>query len=256
MSRHRLLATVLVLVSCTTPDVSAPTGELTAMVTHVYDGDTIEVETEGRRIDVRLHGLNAPENGECHDTEATEGLTTAVLGAVVRLTTKGEDQFGRLLAVVWRGEVSINLGLVTEGLAIATTPDSGDPTTMIEAEERAYRDGLGLWGACGVGQAPAVIIDQVVNDPPGPDGEDLGGERVVVINSGDTAVDLAGWSLRDESSRHRHRFDDVVLEPGESLVVTSADSGWEPGGGPVWNNDGDMALLLDERGRVVSRYRY
>ena len=39
-------------------------------------------------------------------------------------------------------------------------------------------------------------------------------------------------------------------------MVTSADPGWDPGGGPVWNNSGDMALLLDRHGRVVARWRY
>jgi hypothetical protein len=38
--------------------------------------------------------------------------------------------------------------------------------------------------------------------------------------------------------------------------VTSDNPGWEPGGTPVWNNDGDMALLLTTGGAVASRQRY
>lgn len=46
------------------------------------------------------------------------------------------------------------------------------------------------------------------------------------------------------------------LEPGGSVRVASGDQGWDPGGRPVWNNGGDTALLLDERGHVVARHRY
>jgi hypothetical protein len=40
------------------------------------------------------------------------------------------------------------------------------------------------------------------------------------------------------------------------MTISSADLAWDPGGSPVWNNDGDMALLLDRDGRVVDRWRY
>jgi len=121
---------------------------------------------------------------------------------------------------------------------------------------------LGLWSpsACGDDTTPPQLsfdIDSSIVDPPGPDDEDLGAETMVVVNEGDAMVALAGWVLRDESSRHRYVFpSEASLDAGDARVVASSDPGWDPGGSPVWNNDGDMALLLTPHGTVVARWRY
>jgi hypothetical protein len=104
-----------------------------------------------------------------------------------------------------------------------------------------------------------VEIDAGISvvDPPGPDDETLDQEMVVLANRGGALVDLEGWILRDESSRHRYIFPaGATLGPGRALQVRSDDPRWAPGGEPVWNNDGDMALLQDRHGNVLSRWRY
>jgi hypothetical protein len=75
--------------------------------------------------------------------------------------------------------------------------------------------------------------------------------------SSDEQVDVGGWVIRDESSQHRcHLSSGAFIDQGEGLVVSSVDPCWDPGDSSVWNNGGDMALLLDPSGRVVARYRY
>lgn len=108
--------------------------------------------------------------------------------------------------------------------------------------------------------------------------DDLTGSDVHCYEQVSDAVALAGISHRlSPSRRHRqarlgaiqrfalrllveaehHRpVSRTVLEPGGSVRVASGDQGWDPGGRPVWNNGGDTALLLDERGHVVARHRY
>jgi hypothetical protein len=133
---------------------------------------------------------------------------------------------------------------------------------MLSSEEDAFESRTGLWAAdaCGTADGLAdVSIDpgQSVPDPPGPDGAGLHDEVMTVVNNGHESVDLTGWTLRDESSRHRFGFPGgTSIEPGDSHEVHSDAVGWDPGGTPVWNNDGDMALLLDPSGTVVSRWRY
>jgi hypothetical protein len=69
--------------------------------------------------------------------------------------------------------------------------------------------------------------------------------------------------LRDESSEHRYRFPrGTRLRPGEQVTVHTGcgDDGagdlyWCKNG-PVWNNGGDTALLLDPAGNVGGRLRY
>ena len=214
----------------------------------IYDGDTIEVDTDQGTIDIRLLDINAPEDDECFYKQSLDHLIDTLKGQTVSLDIDTDlDQFGRTLAYVSVGDRDINLEMVKMGLAIATTPESGG--RFVVAEEEAYRSEIGLWAdiACGSGSIPRVVIVSV----------DSSAESIVIVNEEPNAVDLSKWTIRDESSRHRYRFPrESVLQPGFQLIIGSDDPGWNPGGTPVWNNDGDMALLLDKAGRVVDRWRY
>lgn len=233
------------------------------MVSWVYDGDTVQVtRPDGVELDVRMLGLNAPEDGECFHDAALDNAITLLEDAEVGLTETSTDQFGRTLAHVWAGSRHINLEIVEAGYAIATTPDDADPygSRLLRAERSAAQAGRGLWGTdiCGAsGPVPDLRIEVVEHDPPGHDDAGLEDEVVEVVNLGDAEVDVGGWTIRDESSRHRFRFPDgTLLAAGSRRSVSSADQGWDPGNSPVWNNDGDLAMLLDRRGRVVDAKRY
>lgn len=256
------------LAACTATGQSAPLTIVpdaeTGRVIHVNDGDTIDVEIGEGQVTVRLAAINAPELGECFHEEALDHLAQNLEGRTVRLESLGADQFERNLAHVFIDDRHVNLEMVSTGLALASTPEADDPygPALLAAEEQAYSSGTGLWarGACGNEQAePGLAIEPArsVPDPEGPDQEVIGSESIVIVNQLDFETELTGWVLRDESSRHRHTFpEDATIAPGQSWRVTSADPGWAPGGEPVWNNDGDMALLLDPAGNVVSRWRY
>ena len=268
MKRWVVAGALLLAVAC--EPVSAPNAPgsgspaLTGVVTWVNDGDSIEVEVGDDLLEVRLAGVNAPERDECFYEPARDHLIDTLKNRTVVLDTLDEDQFGRILAYVSSEDREINFELVELGLAIASSSDNGGQRSadLLAAEETAFAAGVGMWSddACGEGIASSidVVIDATgsVVDPPGPDEQVLSAERIVVVNKGTGSVDIGGWMLRDESSRNRYVFaSDVVLDSGESFVVAS-DSGWSPGGTPVWNNGGDMALLQDPNGVVVSRWRY
>lgn len=257
------MACVLVLatVACVPPGSTAPTSPSTgisALVTRVFDGDTIEVRTVEGTFRVRLDGINAPDLGECWFEESTHELRSTIHQQEVTLEISGDDQFDRQLAYVWYSGEAVNQALVREGHAIATTPMG---TAMADAETAARSEQIGLWSpdSCGHGPVGAVQIDfeRSVVDPPGPDHEFLDLEFIALSNNSNTAVDLTGWILRDESSRHRFRFPSgTTLGPGESIVVRSSDQNWTPGGSAVWNNNGDIIMLLDHHGRVIDARRY
>lgn len=227
-------------------------------VDHIFDGDTIEVVDDGDSVRVRLDGINAPDQGECWYREATEALDQLIGTRPVVLEVTGEDQFDRVLAYVWVGSLQTNLEMVAAGHAIATTPLT---SSMAQAETEARRQQLGLWSpqACGSGPIATVEIDtrRSVVDPPGPDGDNLEGEVIYLRNPGTQPVAMGGWVLRDESSRHRFHFPrGFELGAGEVYPVRSSAPEWDPGDSPVWNNDGDIIMLLDHTGRVVSAHRY
>lgn len=234
------------------------------VVTRVADGDTVEVVVTGEVIEVRLVAVNAPDQGECLADQALDHLVETLRDRTVRLEVVGEDQFGRTLAHLFEGDRHVNVELVETGHAFASTPDESDPhaDAIVQAENEAYGSGAGIWGqdACGSHESlPTATIDsdRSTVDPAGPDDEFLDEEAVAILNDGNEAVDLSGWILRDESTRHRFTFPDgAALGPGDRVMVASSNQSWDPGDSPVWNNGGDMALLQLPDGTVVSRWRY
>jgi micrococcal nuclease len=233
-------------------------------VMSVTDGDTIRVTTGDDELTVRLAGINSPDQGECHFEEATTGLAARLGGAVVHLEVVGLDRFERTLAHLFVDQRHVNHEMVANGSAWVSDPGADDPyrSVLLDAEQRAFDSGVGLWssGACGaVLPPPDVAIDQSRSqpNPPGPDGASLGDEVVTIVNRSGEMIDIGGWTLRDTSSVHRYTFPEgTSLGSGEIFDVDSAAPGWRPGGSPVWNNRGDMAVLVDTSGRVISRWRY
>ena len=238
-----------------------PSGATTGTVTRIIDGDTAVVVRDGSETTVRLIGVNAPERDECFFVESTDHLVETLEGATVEIENLGTDQFRRTLAYVWAEGELVNLDLVAGGWAIATTPGEAETYAreILDAEREAVDTSAGLWAADACG--PAVEIPEIgiftAPNPPGPDNDRLQDESVSLANTGAAPVDISGWILRDESSVNRYRFGErTIIEPGASIKVPSTDPGWTPGNRAIWNNDGDMVMLLTNRGTVAAHLRY
>jgi endonuclease YncB( thermonuclease family) len=108
---------------------------------------------------VRLLGVEPPElprpagsrapatEGQPFGSEAASYLRDLVAEKQVRLEPYGKDGSGRMLAVVWLGDINVNLTLVKEGLAWVS-PDVPVLKVRVELEvaERQARVGkYGLW---------------------------------------------------------------------------------------------------------------
>lgn len=86
---------------------------------------------------------------------------------------------------------------------------------------------------------------------------DCQGEAVTVGNGGSSPTDLTGWSIHDEGVKHTYNFPaGYTLAPGASVTVRSGGAAaagelhWT--NSLVWNNDGDIADLVNAGGGVVS----
>jgi micrococcal nuclease len=124
-------------------------------VAHVVDGDTIDVELNGRTVRVRYIGVNTPET--THPTkgqepcgpEAAEANRTLVEGQTVRLEldVQQRDRYQRLLAYVYVSDVMVNAELVRQGYAqMATYPPNvryADHFRQLQQDARAA--GAGCW---------------------------------------------------------------------------------------------------------------
>ena len=148
------------------PESAAPrstTVTANAVVEHVVDGDTIDVLVDGRTERVRLTGIDTPERergdtgapAECFAVEATS-FTEALLpaGTPVRLERDivGRDDYGRVLAYVYRADdgIFVNYEVVRHGFAQPLTipPNVAFADLMVEAARDAEADDAGLWSAC------------------------------------------------------------------------------------------------------------
>jgi micrococcal nuclease len=143
-----------------------PSGPLTARVTHVVDGDTIDVSLpDGSEETVRYIGIDTPETVkpgtpvQCGGPRAHDVNERLVGGRTVSLRFDPErrDVYGRLLAYVYvrHGDgrpLFVNAALVRRGLARTLTIPPNDSFAELFARlaQRAGVRGRGIWGACGL----------------------------------------------------------------------------------------------------------
>jgi micrococcal nuclease len=243
-----------------------PTPGVPATLLAVFDGDTLLASVGGTEEEVRLLGINTPESDECFSAEAREETASLFDAASLGLEVLDErDQYGRLLAYAYADGTLVNRVLLDGGFALALDTDHPRRAEFLAAEEAAFAARAGLWSpdACGTPVPNPPTLVGIEPDPPGPDEEDLNGEWVLLSGNGIATLDLTGWVLRDESSQNRYRFPDgFLLRPGEGVAVFTGCGEDAPeilhwcAGGPVWNNGGDTALLLDPAGNVAGRLRY
>ena len=88
-------------------------------VTLVYDGDTIAVVENGRKIRVRLVGIDSPETSKGKNKPAQpfnqkskKYLSWLILNETIEIKSYGIDSYGRILGVVYNeGENPINCNI-------------------------------------------------------------------------------------------------------------------------------------------------
>lgn len=138
------------------PPTLAPTATATqvpegehGLVVRVIDGDTIDVEIDGRVRRVRYIGIDSPERERPGYREATAANARLVEGQRVRLEkdVSETDDYGRLLRYVYVDALLVNEELIVQGWARAVTipPDTRFARRFIELERRARQAGVGLW---------------------------------------------------------------------------------------------------------------
>ena len=75
-------------------------------VTRVIDGDTFL--TKSRKHAVRLANVDAPEKSRKGGDKATQRLKNCIQGKKVEIETVARDVYGRAVANVKKGRISVN----------------------------------------------------------------------------------------------------------------------------------------------------
>jgi micrococcal nuclease len=147
--------------ACTGDEAAVSRDGANATVVRVVDGDTVQVDIDGRREKLRLIGIDTPETVkpdtpvQCYGPEAS-AFTKQLLpeGTAVRIErdVEARDDYGRLLGYVYRADdgMFVNLEIVAQGYAVLLTfpPNVAHVDEFVAAARAAERANLGLWGAC------------------------------------------------------------------------------------------------------------
>jgi len=124
---------------------------ITGRVVSVGDGDTIRVATSGKTLTVRASCVDAPETSQKpYGPAATQRLKQLLpVGQAVTFRVVDTDRYGRSVAKIYKGNLSINLTLVQEGQAVvyrqylAGCPELRD--RLLKAEASAKTRKIGFW---------------------------------------------------------------------------------------------------------------
>jgi endonuclease YncB( thermonuclease family) len=136
----RLLALLLFLTnSAAIADITGPA--------YVIDGDTIDISD----LRIRLNGIDTPEIEQTCRTngliwhcgvEATKAMRHLTKDKTVTCIGNTKDQYGRLIANCFVGDISLNATMVEVGLALAYRYYSLE---YVEQEDLARDAKQGLW---------------------------------------------------------------------------------------------------------------
>lgn len=167
-TRPGMALSLLFLAACASSPpapVALPDGSgvgLAMTVTHVVDGDTVELRLpDGSTDRARLLGIDTPETVkpntpvQCYGPEASaraKALLPPDTAVLVQRDAEARDRYGRLLVYLWRRRdgLFVNGSLVTEGFArtLSIEPNHAHRRDLAAEAAQARAAGVGLWGAC------------------------------------------------------------------------------------------------------------
>ena len=124
------------------PIISAQRFE--GMVSKVADGDSFVVRVDGQEVEIRMHGIDAPDHGQPFSKEAGQILRSMIQSQRVQLEELDIDKYGRKVCRVYLEESLINAYLVEIGAAWHYQAFSDDPK-LAQLQRQAQRQRVGIW---------------------------------------------------------------------------------------------------------------
>ena len=125
------------------------------LVQSVVDGDSLHVKYAGffsflrRSFPVRLYAIDAPELAQPYGAEARDELASLVRRGRLNMEAVATDRYGRTVGLLYRSrrgrQQSVNLMMVSSGLAYWYRRYGGRELGFPEAEEEAITKRRGVW---------------------------------------------------------------------------------------------------------------
>jgi len=197
-------------------------GSEKALVTQVIDGDTIQVDVNGRTSTVRYIGIAATETGEAvnRNRQLVEGKEVLLVRGVV-----GKDVEGNLLRYVLAEGIFVNQKLVEEGFAQASSmpPEVSCDGLFLSLQQTAQTEQRGMWATGGTVSSTATLMPgvtpsattlsnltptstttivediEIVNVLYQGSGAGEPNEYVEIVNNSNAPIAIGGWSLYEDN---------------------------------------------------------
>jgi len=157
VAHHKRLLLFLfaaLLIFCAVASQAAPLRTVTATITKITDGDTVQAVTpEGTKLKVRLYGIDAPETAkgkipeEPFGSDAQHYLASLVGQKAVQVEIHDIDRYRRMVAIIWLNERNVNLEMISAGMAEAYGEYLKQPyrAPFLQAEQEAKAQRKGIW---------------------------------------------------------------------------------------------------------------
>ena len=119
-----------------------------ARIINVHDGDTVKVNYRGKKISLRLCGIDANEIRQHGGIEARDYLRSLIpVGSRISILFNSSKSYNRHVAFIYRGNLDLNLQMVKSGYAVARVSylPKALKATYKKAQAIAQKRKLGRW---------------------------------------------------------------------------------------------------------------
>ena len=117
MKYSRILFRLMLLVMVLTLIIPSLCHAWSGEVVYVVDGDTFDVERDGKKVRVRLYGVDTPERSQWYGQNAKTFTSSQVMGKMVEVQETGRAAWDRAEGIVMIGNLNINRHIVEYGYA-------------------------------------------------------------------------------------------------------------------------------------------
>lgn len=197
----------------------------------------------------------SPEEEQDVTITVTDEENIPIEGASVEVDdeTKETNEDGTVQFSLIDGEYGVSVSV--EGYQDEST------TIDIDSENDTFSVSLEESNSNGGGPA-SLVVSNIHAEAAGDDHENLNDEYIELTNEGSSAITMTGWTLSDEAN-HVYDFPaGFTLEPDDSVTIytgSGSDSDtqlyWNSGSA-VWNNTGDMIIVINSKGETVIEREY
>ena len=250
--------------------------------------DTPEVHVENDPSE--FEGI--PDTDEGHEWlrdwghRASEYARAELSGETVQIETDSQadrrGSYGRLLVYLSDDDGEFNQRLLRQGYARMYDSSFSKRTTYLELESDAQENDIGVWGFDGDGSGTSdgtatptetpvpdggtehdqLVVAEIHEDAAGDDHDNLNDEYIVFENTGESALDMSGWTVSDEADHTYTVPQGFTLDPGAQVTLytgSGENSESELYWGSeraVWNNNGDTIYVHNNDGSLVLERSY